>query len=187
MNDKTNRIHQTFIRMRDFGRDHASEFAADGLGKKAFTELDGIIAELEKYTAAQASGFGRKRHGTITRAESREELRDLVSAVSRTAEVLAEVPGVEGNFELPAANSDRALLTCARAFAADLAPFATQFEAQELPGLRGYDAMRRLFFEENMVIRISGDTIALAPALIATESDITRMVDGVRSVLSRLS
>jgi len=135
MNDKTNRIHQTFIRMRDFGRDHASEFAADGLGKKAFTELDGIIAELEKHTAAQASGFGRKRHGTITRAESREELRDLVSAVSRTAEVLAEVPGVEGNFDLPAANSDRALLTCARAFAADLAPFATQFEAQELPGL----------------------------------------------------
>jgi beta-alanine--pyruvate transaminase len=54
-------------------------------------------------------------------------------------------------------------------------------------GLRGYDAMRRAFFDENMVIRVSGDTIALAPALIATESDIARMVDGVRAVLARLS
>jgi beta-alanine--pyruvate transaminase len=57
----------------------------------------------------------------------------------------------------------------------------------QAPGLRGYDAMRRLFHEENMVVRVSGDTIALAPALIATESDIARMVDGVRAVLERLS
>ena len=56
----------------------------------------------------------------------------------------------------------------------------------QAPGLRGYDAMRRAFAEENMVIRVSGDTIALAPALIATESDIARMVDGVRKVLGRL-
>lgn len=55
------------------------------------------------------------------------------------------------------------------------------------PGRRGYDAMRIAFAEENLVIRISGDTIALAPALIATESDIARMVDGVRSVLARLT
>jgi len=54
------------------------------------------------------------------------------------------------------------------------------------PGRRGYDAMRIAFAEENLVIRISGDTIALAPALIATESDIARMVDGVRATLARL-
>jgi beta-alanine--pyruvate transaminase len=55
------------------------------------------------------------------------------------------------------------------------------------PGLRGYEAMRRCFAEEDMVIRVSGDTIALAPALIAGEADIARMVDGVRAVLGRLS
>jgi len=54
------------------------------------------------------------------------------------------------------------------------------------PGRRGYDAMRIAFADENLVIRISGDTIALAPALIATESDIARMVDGVRATLARL-
>jgi beta-alanine--pyruvate transaminase len=57
----------------------------------------------------------------------------------------------------------------------------------QAPGLRGYNAMRHLYHDENIVVRVSGDTIALAPALIATESDITRMVDGVRAVLTRLN
>lgn len=55
------------------------------------------------------------------------------------------------------------------------------------PGRRGYEAMRLAFAEENLVIRISGDTIALAPALIAGETDIARMTDGVRAVLARLT
>jgi len=121
--------------MRDFGRDHATDFAASGLAKQAFTELDGIITELETHSAAQVSGVNLERHGTKTRAESREDLRALVTAISRTAEVLQSVPGVGGNFNLPADTTDRALLATARAFVTDLAPFAAQFEAQELPGL----------------------------------------------------
>ena len=54
------------------------------------------------------------------------------------------------------------------------------------PGKRGYDALQRAFFDENMVLRISGDTIVLIPALIASESEIARMVEGVRAVLNRL-
>jgi beta-alanine--pyruvate transaminase len=53
-------------------------------------------------------------------------------------------------------------------------------------GRRGYDAMCRAFAEENLLVRVSGDTIVLAPALIATESDINQMSDGVAAVLSRL-
>ena len=55
------------------------------------------------------------------------------------------------------------------------------------PGLRGYEAMRLAFEDENLVIRVSGDTIALAPALVASESDISRMADGVRAVFARLN
>ena len=48
--------------------------------------------------------------------------------------------------------------------------------------------MRRAFAEEDLVVRVAGDTIALAPALIASEAEIARMVDGVRAVLGeRLS
>ena len=135
MNVKENKIHQTFIRIRDFGRDHANDFAANSVGKEAFTTLDGIINELDEHAASEASGFGRERHGTSSRSEAREDLRDLVKAISRTAEVLAGVPGVAGKFALPASNSDRALLNSARAFLSDLAPFVAQFEAHELPDL----------------------------------------------------
>ncbi len=53
------------------------------------------------------------------------------------------------------------------------------------PGRRGYEVMRRCFADENLVVRVSGDTVALAPALIATADDITRIVDGVRNALNR--
>jgi len=54
-------------------------------------------------------------------------------------------------------------------------------------GKRGYEALQRAFFDENMVVRISGDTIVLIPSLIANESEIARMVEGVRAVLERVS
>jgi len=54
------------------------------------------------------------------------------------------------------------------------------------PGKRGYEALQQAFFDENMVVRISGDTIVLIPALIAAEAEIARMVEGVRAVLNRL-
>jgi beta-alanine--pyruvate transaminase len=56
----------------------------------------------------------------------------------------------------------------------------------QAPGRRGYDAIRLAFFEQDMVIRVGGDTVALSPPLIATESDIGRMIDGVRAVLAAL-
>ncbi|HEY2070776.1 MAG TPA: aminotransferase class III-fold pyridoxal phosphate-dependent enzyme [Rhizomicrobium sp.] len=54
------------------------------------------------------------------------------------------------------------------------------------PGRRGYDAIQRAFAEENLVIRVGGDTIALSPPLIVSEAEIGRIVDGLRKILHRL-
>jgi beta-alanine--pyruvate transaminase len=54
------------------------------------------------------------------------------------------------------------------------------------PGRRGYDVLRMAFDDEDMVVRVGGDTIALAPAFIASEGEIGRMVEGIRRVLTRL-
>jgi beta-alanine--pyruvate transaminase len=67
---------------------------------------------------------------------------------------------------------------------------AAAIEMEPIPGAagkRGYEALQRAFFDENMVVRISGDTIVLIPSLIANESEIGRIVDGVRAVLGKLS
>jgi len=55
------------------------------------------------------------------------------------------------------------------------------------PGKRGYQALQSAFFEEDMVVRISGDTIVLIPALIASDAEIGRMAGGVKKVLGRLA
>ena len=55
------------------------------------------------------------------------------------------------------------------------------------PGKRGHEAIRRAFFDENIVLRVGGDTIALGPALIAEQDHIERLVAGVERVLRRLT
>jgi beta-alanine--pyruvate transaminase len=55
------------------------------------------------------------------------------------------------------------------------------------PGKRGHEAIMRAFFDENIVLRVGGDTIALGPALVAEQAHIERLVAGIRRVLSRLS
>jgi beta-alanine--pyruvate transaminase len=54
------------------------------------------------------------------------------------------------------------------------------------PGKRGYEAMIRCFEEESLVTRLSGDTLVLAPALIASEDEIARMAEAIHAVLKRL-
>ena len=70
---------------------------------------------------------------------------------------------------------------CGAAAAIDLAP------APGSPGKRGQEAIRRAFFDENIVLRVGGDTIALGPALIAEQAHIERLVAGVERVLKKLS
>ena len=48
----------------------------------------------------------------------------------------------------------------------DLAP------RPDAAGERGYEAMERAFHDEDLVIRITGDTLAIAPPLIVNETHI---------------
>ncbi|NWH07555.1 MAG: aspartate aminotransferase family protein [Alphaproteobacteria bacterium] len=63
------------------------------------------------------------------------------------------------------------------AAAIDLEPIAG------MPGKRGYELLQRAFFDQNLMIRIAGDTIAIAPPLIAGEDEIAIAVGGVRKAI----
>ena len=58
---------------------------------------------------------------------------------------------------------------------------------KEAPGKRGYEAMISCFEEENLVVRLSGDTLLLSPALIASEDEIGRMAEAIHAVLGRMA
>ena len=50
-------------------------------------------------------------------------------------------------------------------------------------GRRAYDAMERAFHDENIVIRVTGDTIALTPPLIVSEEQIAEIFEKVVRVI----
>ena len=53
----------------------------------------------------------------------------------------------------------------------------------DAPGRRGYDAMVAAFNAENLVIRVTGDTIALTPPLIVSEEEIAEIFEKVARVI----
>lgn len=57
-------------------------------------------------------------------------------------------------------------------------------EPGDKPGDRGYDLMKTCF-EEGMVLRTSGDTFVLAPALIAEEGQLEEMIAIIRKSLAK--
>lgn len=134
MNDNENRRYQTFGRVHGFSEAHQADFADKSIGKLLFADLAALIAELDRLSAAQVSGFGLAHQGTKTRSQARADLLEDLRAINRTARAMSDdVPGIEDKFRLPRGNNDQNLLSAARAFAADAEPLAAKFIAHELP------------------------------------------------------
>mgnify|MGYP002402707247 CR=1 FL=1 len=54
-------------------------------------------------------------------------------------------------------------------------------------GVRGYEAMDRAFHEQDIMIRLTADTIALSPPLIVTESQVGEIFDKVAKVIKAVA
>ncbi|MCG8543960.1 MAG: aminotransferase class III-fold pyridoxal phosphate-dependent enzyme, partial [Alphaproteobacteria bacterium] len=61
--------------------------------------------------------------------------------------------------------------------AADMAPDGA-------PGARGYQAVRDLY-DAGVLVKITGDSILVAPPFVSTEDDIDRMFDTIREVVAK--
>ncbi|HZR75527.1 aspartate aminotransferase family protein [Bradyrhizobium sp.] len=51
------------------------------------------------------------------------------------------------------------------------------------PGKRGFDALNSAFFDNDLMMRIAGDTLALTPPLIVSESQVGEIVEKVAKVI----
>ncbi len=63
----------------------------------------------------------------------------------------------------------------------DLAPKA------DAPGKRGYDAMVSAFHDNDLMLRIAGDTLALTPPLIISEDQIGEVMEKVGKVIKAVA
>ncbi|HEX8772852.1 MAG TPA: hypothetical protein VF735_04550 [Pyrinomonadaceae bacterium] len=134
MKDTERLRYETFLRVREFGASREAEFPQTTLAGELFAGLNGIIAEIDGHTAAQASGQSASMESTGSKSAARDELRRDLEAISRTARVMARtIPGLENKFRAPRSISDQALLAMARAFAADALPLKAEFTRRGLP------------------------------------------------------
>jgi beta-alanine--pyruvate transaminase len=62
----------------------------------------------------------------------------------------------------------------------DLEPIAGK------PGVRGYEAMERMFHEHDLYVRVALDTLIVSPPLIAGEAEFGALRDGIARVLKQL-
>ncbi len=51
------------------------------------------------------------------------------------------------------------------------------------PGVRGYEAIERMYHDLNIYVRVTMDTLIVAPPLVCDESDIGAIRDGIAKVL----
>jgi hypothetical protein len=122
-------------RCESFGDAEAPSFPAASLGGGLFADLRAINAELDAHAAKQSSGRNTAEQGTTTKGASRDNLRDDLEAMSRTARAIGEVtPGLEDKFRLPRGRAnDQELLAAARAFLADALPMKATFIEYGMP------------------------------------------------------
>jgi hypothetical protein len=121
--------------VRQFGLTHGDQFAPASRATDLFTRLNTALAALDQHATAQTSGQHSAQQSTATKADARRELRADIDAIAETARSMSiEMIGLADKFRIPRGGiNDQELLTLARAFLTDAAPYKTDFIANEMP------------------------------------------------------
>jgi hypothetical protein len=128
------RRYEMLVRVKEFGVAHAEVFPTTSLGGTTFAVVATAVDAWKTHVAAQASGQGAAREGTVSKATARRALRNMVLTISKTARAIGiDTPAVDGKFRFERGQNDQRLIATARGFALDAAPLADQFVAHNMP------------------------------------------------------
>lgn len=113
--------------------DNAADFPA-GIAATKFTAISGIVDETESKSGAQAGGMAQAAQQFEVKDTARENLRDEMSAMARTARSMEySFDGISDLFRFQRNLPDAALLATARAFHTESATYQADFVAYGLP------------------------------------------------------
>lgn len=128
MDNVERRRFNMLTRVRDFGAENAADFPANSVGAENFAAVGAVVGELEASGAAQTSGASAGKQGTTMKSVARENVREDLRAINRTARALAlDNAGLEDKFRMPRGGSDQTLLNAARSFLSDAELMKAQF------------------------------------------------------------
>ncbi len=133
MNDSERRRYEMLVRVNQFGVDNAGDFPS-GVGAAQFAAYKTVVNETESKSALQAGGFAEAAQQFEVKDTCRENLRDEMSDISRTAKSMEyEFDGIADKFRFQRNMNDATMLATARAFITEAGPYSADFIAYGLP------------------------------------------------------
>ena len=126
MEETKRKRYEMLLRLRDFDKTHSHLFESSPVAQEAFASVNAAIDELTRTDLLKMSASASARADRLARA--RKAISDLLLKVSQLARVLREGGMEVTALDLPESRSDQTLLTAARQFAQDTAPFAAEFD-----------------------------------------------------------
>lgn len=130
MTDEERRRYEMFVRVRQFGTDNATDFPAGSIGAAQFAVINTEIELLDQFTGDQAANRGESRQEFATKDTARENLREAMAVIVRTARSMAyQFDGIEAKFRMPRNRNDQDLLANARAFYEESAAYDADFQS----------------------------------------------------------
>jgi hypothetical protein len=183
MNDREIRKYHMFIEVSDFATANTALFKSLPVAEELFATVSSIVNQLSEHAVAQVSGNSTARKGASVKAILRDELRQDLQAISRTARAIAiKMDGFEDKFQVPRNGNDRLLINAARAFAADAAPFTTEFVKYGLADNFLEELNRDIeLFENAFKEKITGKETRVS-ATAAIDEAIDQGMDAVRQL-----
>src|SRR5438552_1875137 len=117
MNDLEIRRYNMFTRVREFGVENAASFQSSSYAMELFTAISSVVNELSNHAVTQGEGTIKARQGSTTKSILREELREDLLAISRTARAISVYrDDFEDKFRVPKRGNDQLLINTARIF-----------------------------------------------------------------------
>jgi len=183
MNDREIKKYHMFLEVGNFAAANFGLFKTLPLAEELFATVSSIVKQLSEHATAQESGKSSARKGGSVKAILRDELRQDLKAISRTARAMAiKIESIEEKFRVPRSENDRLLINSARAFAVDAAPFAAEFVKYGLADNFLEELNRDIeLFENAFKEKISGKETRVA-ATVAIDDAIEQGMDAVRQL-----
>jgi hypothetical protein len=132
MNDSDRRRYEMQLRVNQFGIDNAADFT--GIAAAKLTQLGTLIDTVQTKSAAQQLGFGESAQQFEVKNTARENLRDEMSDISRTAKSMEYAfDGISSQFQFQRNMNDADMLAKARAFYTESLTYNADFISYGLP------------------------------------------------------
>lgn len=117
MNYHERNRYNMFIKVRQFGADNSTDFPAGSVGETQFLVISTVIAGINELAARQTGGMGEARLSYVSKDTARENLRESVTNISRTAKAMEyEIAGISERFRLVRGSSEQKLIATAKSF-----------------------------------------------------------------------